>query len=417
MPRFTYSARDPSGKTVSATLEAPGRRDAIRILGSRGLQVSAISETTGGKGGAASAAGTKRARSFTFLKQGEQKPTRADRLPFLEALYDLMASGLSAGESVRLLSQRIKEPRLRAICTGLWERLSEGGTLSRSMAEFPTVFDGATVNLIQAGEATGSLNDTVARLIAHLTEQREMRRKLISAMTYPCILMLVAAGVITFFMGFLLPRMQTLLKSLGGKLPPSTQLLVNLSDFTRNYGIFVVIALGIVVVMFWQWRNTDPGRLTTDKWMLKLPLIGPFVLAQTILSFSQTLSVLLENGITAIEALRMTERQIGNRVHRAAFNTATARVMEGESLSQALLRTKCFPDLVLDRLSVGENTGNVVPSLKDIAKAFQKDISSRLEMFTNVITTGVLLLVFVFVGFIAFAIVSAVFTLSSSFSK
>ena len=123
-----------------------------------------------------------------------------------------------------------------------------------------------------------------------------------------------------------------------------------------------------------------------------------------------------ENGITAIEALRMTERQIGNRVHRAAFNTATGRVTEGESLSQALMRTKYFPDLVLDRLAVGENTGNVVPSLKDIAKAFQKDITHRLEMFTNVITTGVLLLVFTFVGFIAFAIVSAVFTLSSSFS-
>jgi general secretion pathway protein F len=416
MPRFAYSARDRSGQSVSATLEAPGRREAIRILGARGLQVSSISEAGGGAKAGAASAGTKKAAPLAFLKAGSEKPTRADRLAFLEALSDLMSSGMSAGESVRLLSQRIKEPRMKVLCGGLWERLSEGGTLSRAMGEFPVVFDAATVNLIQAGEATGSLNDTVARIITHLVEEREMKRKLVSAMTYPAILMLVAGGVITFFMVFLLPRMQTLLKSLGGKLPPSTQLLVNMSDFTKAYGIFVVIALGIVLVMFWQWRNTEPGRLATDGWLLKLPLVGPFVMSQTILSFSQTLAVLLENGITAIEALRMTERQIGNRVHRAAFNTATARVMEGESLSQALLRTKCFPDLVLDRLSVGENTGNVVPSLKDIAKAFQKDITHRLEMFTNVITTGVLLVVFVFVGFIAFAIVSAVFTLSSSFS-
>ncbi len=418
MPKFAYSARDKSGKSVSATLEAPGRREAIRILGARGLQVASISESTGAGKGAAASAGVKKGNAFAaFLTKGSEKPTRGDRLAFLEALSDLMASGMSAGESVRLLSQRIKEPRMRTLCTGLWERLSEGGTLSRSMAEFPTVFDSATINLIQAGEATGSLNDTVARLIVHLVEQREMKRKLVSAMTYPAILMLVAGGVITFFMTFLLPRMQGLLRSLGGKLPPSTQLLVNISDFTKSYGIFVVIALCIVLVMFWQWRNTDAGRLATDSWLLKLPLVGPFVLSQTVLSFSQTLSVLLENGITAIEALRMTERQIGNRVHRAAFNTATARVMEGESLSQALLRTKCFPDLVLDRLAVGENTGNVVPSLKDIAKAFQKDLTHRLELFTNVITTGVLLVVFVFVGFIAFAIVSAVFTLSASFSR
>src|SRR5271167_4723336 len=113
--------------------------------------------------------------------------------------------------------------------------------------------------------------------------------------------------------------------------------------------------------------------------MLKLPLIGPFVVSQTVLAFSQTLSVLLENGITAAEALRMTEKQIANTVHREAFNTATARVLEGEALSAALTRTGCFPDLVLDRLAVGENTGSVVPSLKEIAKNYQKSITRQLD--------------------------------------
>jgi type II secretory pathway component PulF len=137
-------------------------------------------------------------------------------------------------------------------------------------------------------------------------------------------------------------------------------------------------------------------------------------MAQTVLAFSQTLSVLLENGITAAEALRMTERQIDNRVHREAFKTATGRVMEGEALSLALSRTNCFPDLVLDRLAVGENTGNVVPSLKQVGDAYQKIISQRLSFFTTVIATTVLLGVFVFVGFIAFAIVQAVFQASQS---
>ena len=420
MPKFSYSARDRSGKAVADVLEAPSRRDAVKLLTARGLQVAGISEQAGSKAKGAPAKGGAAGRPGRFSigrrRGAAVPPTRRDRLPFFEALHDLMTSGMSAGESVRLLSQRIKEPRMRTLCTGLWERLSEGSTLSRALGEFPEVFDSATINLIQAGEATGSLNDTVARIIVHLLEQKEMKRKLISAMTYPAILMLVAGGVITFFMTFLLPRMQGLLRSLGGKLPPSTQLLVNISDFTKSYGIFVIIALGILLVMFWQWRNTEPGRLTTDGWLLKLPLVGPFVLSQTILSFSQTLSVLLENGITAIEALRMTERQIGNRIHRAAFNTATARVMEGESLSQSLMRTKYFPDLVLDRLAVGENTGNVVPSLKQIAQAYQKLISNQLNMFTKVIASGVLMAVFIFVGFIAFSIVSAVFQVSASFN-
>jgi general secretion pathway protein F len=156
--------------------------------------------------------------------------------------------------------------------------------------------------------------------------------------------------------------------------------------------------------------------LATDAWMLKLPLLGPFAVSRTVLAFSQTLFVLLENGITAAEALRMTEKQIDNRIHRAAFNAATARVLEGEALSLALQRTGVFPDLVLDRLSVGENTGNVVPSLKQISLAYQKRISNQLNYFTKVIASGVLMLVFFFVGFIAFAIVNAVFQVSASFN-
>jgi len=134
-----------------------------------------------------------------------------------------------------------------------------------------------------------------------------------------------------------------------------------------------------------------------------------------VLAFSQTLGVLLANGITASEALHMTERQIDNRVHRKAFADATARVLEGEALSSALSRTGCFPDLVLDRLSVGENTGNVAPCLKEIGKTYQKVITDQLNLFTKVFASSVLMLVFVVVGFIAFAIVSAIFSVSTSF--
>jgi type II secretory pathway component PulF len=342
-------------------------------------------------------------------------PRRKERLPFLQALSDLTTSGLSAGEAVRLLSVRLKEPALRALCAGLWEHISEGAPLSRAMAAFPDVFDSSSVNLIAAGETTGSLNDTLSRLIAHLTEQRELRRKLLSALAYPVFMMFVAGGVILFFLFYLLPKLQSLLTSLHGKLPVSTQLLIGLSSFALHYGIFVLIAAVFLGISFWRWRATESGRAASDAWLLRLPFLGSFAVAQTVLAISQTLAVLLENGITTAEALKMTERQIDNRIHRAAFGEATARVLEGESLSLALNRTRCFPDLVLDRLAVGENTGNVVPSLKDIARSYQVRISEELNIFTRVIASGVLLAVFVFVGFIAFSIVSAVFSLSSSF--
>ena len=407
MARFTYSARDRAGKTVVDTLEAPTRRDALRLLAARGLQVAAVNEA-GALPGVATRAVIANGKRVVVLG-------RKHRLPFLESLRDLITSGMSAGEAVRLLSVRIKEPGLRLLSIGLWERLSEGAPLSRAMGAFPAVFDSSTISLIQAGEATGSLQDTLDRLIAHLNEQRDLRAQLLTALAYPCLLMVVAGGLVLFFLFFLLPRLQALFTSLHGELPISTRLLVGGAGFALHYGIFIVIAAVLGGVSLWRWRHTDVGREATDAWLLRLPLVGPFAVSQTVLAFSQSLGVLLANGITAAEALRMTERQIGNRVHRRAFHDATDRVLEGEALSSSLARTGCFPDLVLDRLAVGENTGNIVPSLREIARNYQRIISSQLNLFVKVIATAVLLAVFVIVGFIAFAIVSAVFKVSGSF--
>ena len=425
MPHFTYTARDRSGQAVADELEAPSRKDALRRLQARGLQPLKLTERSAAprkakkakasSGNAASSA-TASTSSSSVRGVGKIKFTRAQRLPFLQAVFDLTSSGLSAGEAIRLLAARLKDPVLKALSSELWDRLSEGANLSRALMDFPTVFDESTINLIQAGEATGNLNDTLARIIDHLTEQKEMQRQLMNALAYPIFMTVVATGVILFFLFFLLPRLQSLLDALGGDLPWSTEMLVLMSDFALKYGLVVLVGLAFLALSFWRWRVSEAGRIVTDRWLLRLPLLGPFAQSQTVLAFSQTLSVLLENGITTAEALRMTEKQIQNRVHRAAFDEATDRILEGESLSQALPATGVFPDLVLDQLAVGENTGNVVPALKKMAISYRKQISGQLNAFTKVLASGVLLSVFVFVGFIAYAMVSAIFSLSSSFS-
>ncbi len=417
MPKFNYIARDRSGKSVQSRLEAANRKEALRTLVARGLQPIQVDEITG------TANPSKTAGTTTAASRAERKARRKDlvsklsrreRLPFFQALYDLTTSGMSAGESVRLLSVRLQEPMLRTLCIGLWERLGEGSSLSQAMADFPGVFDSSTINLIQAGEATGSLNDVLGRLITHFTEQKEMQRQLITALSYPAFVLVVATVVIVFILLFLMPRMEALLQSLGGQLPLSTKILVGISDFTLHYGLIVLAAAVFGGISFWRWRKTKPGRAKTDYWLLRLPLVGPFLVSQTVLAFSQTLSVLLENGITASEALRMTERQITNTMHQASFKEATARVLEGEALSRALQRTGCLPGLVLDQLAIGENTGNIVPCLRKISNTYRKAISDQLNAFTKILASGVLLSVFLFVGFIAFSVLSAVFTMSSS---
>jgi len=416
MPKFAYTARDHSGKSVQSSLEATSRKEALRVLAARGLQPVQVDETatsrtatSGGKNTGASTLERKARR-----KDLVSKLSRRERLPFFQALYDLTTSGMSAGEAVRLLSLRLQDPMLRTLCIGLWEQLGEGSSLSQAMETFPAVFDSSGINLIQAGEATGSLNDVLSRLIAHLSEQKELRRQLLTALAYPALILVVSGGVIVFILLFLMPRMESLLNSLGGKLPLSTRILVGLSGFAMHYGLIIFGVVVFAAITFWRWRHTKIGRAKTDAWLLRVPLVGPFLVSQTVLAFSQTLSVLLENGINASEALRMTERQITNTQHRQAFKEATERVLEGEALARALQRTGFLPPLVLDQLSVGENTGNVVPSLKKISNTYRKAISDQLSAFTQILANGMLLCVFAFVGFIAFAVVMAVFQLSST---
>ncbi len=408
MPRFAYSARDQTGQVTRATLDAASRKAAARVLAARGWQVTELTEARGPA--AARPGGPPPATGATTTNFSRQH-----RLPFLKALSDLNGSGMPAGEAVRLLSLRLKEPHLRALCGRLWERLSEGLPLSRALESHPEVFDLQTVNLISAGEATGNLREVLLRLIQHFTEQKALRQKLTAALAYPVFICVVALGLILFFIFYLLPRLQTLLVSLGGQLPFSTRVLVGLSHFLVTYGLLVVGALVIGAVFFWRWQQQPAGRAALDAWLLKLPFAGPFLINSTILNFSQTLAVLLENGVTTAEALRMTEHTLTHTTLQRAFHEATDRVLEGESLSLSLHQTGCFPDLVIDQLAVGESTGNLAPSLRDLARNYQQELAAQLQSFTTFFSSAVLLFAFGFVAFIAYAIVSAVFQVSASF--
>lgn len=416
MPRFAYTARSSAGQTVEATLDAPSRKDAARLLAARGLQPVRLSEI-----GAPATAAKKPATAADVLptlfaeRSAHREFSDKLQLPFFQSLSDLIGSGLPAGEAVRLLSQRLQEPQLRGLCAALWERLSEGLPLSQAMESLPGAFTSHAVNLIAAGEATGNLREVLQRLIQHYTAQREIRRALAAALSYPIFVCTIAVGVILFFIFFLLPRLQTLLASLGGKMPWATRLLVNLSDFLIRYGVIVLVGAVLTAVFFWRWRKSTKGRAATDAWLARSPFAGRFVTAATVQNFASTLAVLLENGVTTAEALRMTERTIANRSLQSAFRDATSRVLEGESLSSSLAKTNCFPPLVIDRLAVGESTGQLAPSLRSIAASYQDDLQRQVNLLTQVISTGVLLSAFLFVAFIAYAIVSAVFQVSASF--
>lgn len=415
MPRFAYSARDASGRTATDEVTAPSRKDALRLLSARGLQPLQLDELTGGGKPVPKPAKAAQPNPLSFVTGNDTRFSRALFLPFLQALAELTTSGLSAGEAVRLLALRLKDRHLRGLSAAVWERLSEGHPLSKAMEQIPNVFDRQTISLVHAAEATGSLNEVLQRLISHHTEQRALRQKLVNALIYPVFVCLVAFGVIIFFVVFLMPRLKTLLSSLGSKLPFATQLLVTSAEVLLRYGIILLPLLVLGALMLWRWRHTESGRKRMDAWLVQIPGVRRIVIDSSLLNFSQTLSVLLQNGINPAEALRLTERTVGNRTVQAALRTATDRVLEGETLSIALARTGYMPDLMLDRLSVGESTGQLAPCLRDIARNYADTQTRRLQGLTTVISSTVLLFAFGFVGFIAYAIVAAVLQVSASF--
>lgn len=407
MRRYTYSARaagDPA--PVAGTIEAPTRKEAVRLLQARDLQVLRLDD----------AEGPARPAPPTSPGAAEGSPHLNSRqqLPFLEALQELVQSGLPASEAVRLLALRLQEPRLRALAAALWHRLGEGHTLSSAMGAHPGVFDRQTVNLIAAGEATGNLGEVLERLIQHFTQQRELRQQFLGALAYPAFICLVGGGVVLFLLFFLMPRLQPLLESLGGQLPLSARLLVGGSHFLLTFGPFLLLAAVGAAVAWWRWRQTPAGRRAGDEALLRIPLVRDYVRRAAVLDFTHTLAVLLENGITTAEALRLTERAVDNLAVQATLHDATDRVIEGSSLSAALARTRLLPDLMLDRLAVGEQTGNLAPSLRQIAGSLQKELSRRLHATTRLVSGLVLFVTFGFVAFLAYAIVSALFQVSAS---
>jgi len=408
MAVFNYTARDAAGAVTEGNIESQSRREALRKLQARGLKPVKVEE-------AGAAVRAKEAVREGGPSDKELVPTEAECLPFLESMADLVRSGMSAGEALRLLALRLQKSRLRVLCAGIWSKLGEGQSLSAAMGAYPKVFDGQTLNLIAAGEATGNIRDVLERLISHFTEQTAFRRKLVSAMAYPLFICVVAIGVVIFFVLFLLPRLKTLLDSLGGKLPLSTKLLINFSSVFMVVGPILFVAGLLAVIGIARWRKTEEGKIASDALLLKVPLAGSFVMRVSVLNFCHTLAVLLENGITTAEALRLAEKTAPNRALRQQLREATDRVLEGDSLSKALARTGYFPQLLLDRVAVSEQTGNLAPGLRDISRSYRAELDRWLDTVSQTISTSVLLAAFSFVGFISFAINAAVFEVSSSF--
>lgn len=415
MPVFKYNARDTGGVATRGEVEAASRKLAIRKLSATGLTPISVSEFSGDAEKRGEGAGLFSNLSFGS-RQGKARIDSKLTLPFLNALKELLSCGVQTGDSLQLLSTRLNDVSQRRLAVLLWDDVRQGRSLSEACRRQPKVFDDSMVSLIEAGEATGNLNNVLGRLVQNLEAAKEIKSKLSSALAYPSFLMLVAIVLVLLFLFFLLPQIQGLLTSLGGNLPISTKILIWMAESTLNYGWIAAIAIALAVISTLSWRKTAAGRVKFDELILKLPLLGNFLRDVQVQRLSQVLSLLLENGITMVQSLHMSERSLTNHSMRARFTEARAKVTEGASLSSAFKGTGYFDGMALDIFTVGENTGNVVPGLKQLTRQYTDRVDKWIKTFIGVVSIGVLFFVFAFVALVAFGIISAVFQLSGSLS-
>jgi general secretion pathway protein F len=416
MPSFSYSAKDLKGTSVRGSIDAANRKIALQKLSARKLRPLSVSEA-----GSASANGSKASSWASLLgsksdASNDKLLNRSVALPFLTGIRELLNCGIQSADALRMMSTRLSEPKQKLLATRLWEDLRQGRTLSETFRRQPKVFSESVVNLVEAGEATGNLGNVLTRIVESMEESKAIRGKLMAALSYPCFLIIVAVGLVFLFLFNLLPRIEGLLASLGGNLPTSTKILIAVSDGMLKYGWIGGIGAALGIGALVSWRKTEAGRPKFDALILRLPGVGRFIRDTQVLQFTQTLTLLLENGIIMIQALVMAERSLFNLAMRSSFSEARVKVIEGVSLSSAFKSTGYFEDMALDVFTVGEDTGDVVPALRQMSRQYSEMIDKFVRLFLGVISTGVLLGVFAMVGMVAFGIISAVFQLSSSLS-
>ncbi len=403
MPTFQYKAKTRAGELVSGSLAAGDRRAALAELGKMGFFPLAVDSTDTEQGGAG--------------KGRRARVKSRDVLMFTQQLSSLLRSGMSLSQALGTLERRSQKKALGSILAELHNGIVQGETLSDSLAKHPRIFSRFFVNMIRAGEASGSLDEVLLRLGKHQEQMAEVREKVLGALLYPLIIVGVGIITIVFFMLVMVPKFAAMFKEMGSTMPLPTRILIGVSDGFVAYWWIGVLLIATAVSAYRVRARTPEGKLALDALKLRLPVFGNILMANALAQFARTLSTLLENGVPVLNALQIVEDTMTNRVIANEIREARTRVTDGTSISQPLSKGKVFPELLIDMLAVGEESGEVVAALKNIADTYEQELSRMLKIFTTLLEPVIIIFMAVVVGGIVISILMAVFSITSGIGK
>ena len=402
MPKFKYTARTRTGKLQRGFLESKNPDELVDILQSRGLVVISY-------------ASTKKIQAKASARQRQHSNITIDDLIVLaRQLTTLLNAGITLLRSLEISSEQLNSRRLSLIMTDVKTSVSGGSSLKVAMAKHPRVFSKFWVNIVATGETTGQLGFALEQLSKYLEARAAFKRKIVSAVMYPIVILAVAIVAILIFMIRIIPMFADIYSGFGAQLPLFTQIVFNISNMIKKYLILeVLVALG-VVFMFWRYRKTSLGRRNTDHLLLEMPMIGTVIRQMEAVRFASALGILTKSGTPILHAMDIIIDSSDNVIVMDMLTKVKENVREGKAMAAPMIDAGIFPAMLSHMVSVGEESGELPSILENAVIFYQERVDTYVGRLTTLFEPVLIIVVGVIVGSLVIAMYLPIFGLSTA---
>lgn len=422
MAQFTYKARRRSGELVEGLLEGADRPAIVVQLEKSGLFPLAVNSA---KGGAEKSTPGKPRTLASILPPSLAAQLNKRRTPklqelatFTEQLANLLRAGMPLTMALQSMTGLSTKGIPSEVAKQLKQDVTEGRSLSDAMLRQSDIFPGLVINMVRAGEQSGALEEVLRRMASHFERFAEAQAKFKSAMVYPLMVCLVGTALVWFFMTKVLPQFMGLFQSFDNvTLPFTTQVLVNTSNFLARWWWLLLVIGVLVSLVFVRFKSTPSGRRSVDRLKLNLPIVGRVVRLNLFGQFAQTLGTLMRNGVPVLNALKITEQVVPNVILGEAIAKTREGVTDGKTLAQPLAKSGVFPQLMIDLIKIGEDTGDVPGALENVAHTYERELNLALRAMTNLIEPLVIIAIAVVVGFILMGVIQAMMLITQNIQR
>jgi general secretion pathway protein F len=416
MPVFEYTGLTEAGKNVrgirdvesSKVLRTVLRKDGVYLTEARPAEAGAVA----GEQKTGLAREVDVGALFGFTGVSSQDLAIATR-----QLATLIAAGIPLVEGLTALVDQIEQPRLKKIMGVVKQKVNEGSSLADALGEHPKVFSDLYVNMIRAGESSGALDVVLVRLADFTESQALLRNKIIGAMLYPAIMVVVGIAIVGILFVVVIPKVTKIFEDMNVTLPWTTRILIALSGFARDYWYVILIALPLLAYAMRAWLRTAPGRAWWDRTQLKVPVFGDLVRMLAISRFAKTLATLLASGVPIITAMDIVKNIVTNTLLSSVIDKARDAIREGESIAAPLKRSGQFPPLVYHMIAIGEKSGQLEEMLQNVAKSYESQTEMRITALTSLLEPIMIVAMGGGVAFIVFSILMPIMQLNTFVPK